>query len=424
MKISHSVPLRCVVAGLLLMCVFNIQAQEDGPTAKDGILDLSNYDFDGGAVALTGRWNFFDGKLLTESECRTSPPNLVDFPQVWNKLRADGNGQGYGTYYLRIILPESLQNPGLSLPQMYCSYELWVDGTSIAQNGSVGTSRNTYSPQWLPQVATFSHIDDTVHLVLQIANYDHNLGGTKETILLGKRTELVSYNQTAKTGTLIEIGILALLFITCMVIQIIQKEKKRILFYFGLVCLSWAVRAGFSNIYVVTSYFPDFNWALAVRIEYITLFFTMIWGILFIGRLFQNEENKIIKYLLVSGNSFFIAFAVLTGPLTFSKGMDIYLTFCAILLVYGVYIVIRALINERVGGWYLAASSLLAITIFALDVSAYKGIIANRPVLFSVGYILMYVLMMIALMLHLKIFKSSSVSNMLTYDDLYKDQGN
>jgi hypothetical protein len=305
---------------------------------------------------------------------------------------------------------------------MYSSYSLWIGNVEIARNGLVGKTSDDYKSQWLPQVASFQYQADTLHMVLQIVNFDHNLGGIKESILIGEKSSLVAYNVNARTATLIEIGVLLLLFLICLIIMLSRKEQKRIVLYFGLVCLSWAIRAAFTNMYVVTFYFPDFNWTLAVRIEYITLFFTMIWGLLFIGRLFPNEENKIVKYLLVAGNSFFIAFAILTPPLTFTKGLNIYLIFCGLLLTYCVFLVVRALVNERVGGWYLVGSSLLAIAIFSLDVSAYKGFIANRPILFSIGYILMFLLMMVALLLNLKIFKSKSVSNILRYEDLYGDQ--
>src|SRR6185295_9685901 len=118
-------------------------------------------------------------------------------------------------------------------------------------------------------------------------------------------------------------------------------EKKKIIIYFALLCLTWSVRAVFSNLYTFISFVPDFNWTVMVKIEYVTLFFTMIWAILFLSRVFSKEDNKIIKYLLVGSNSLFITYAILTSPVSFTRWLPVYLSFCGILLLYATFLVLK-----------------------------------------------------------------------------------
>ncbi len=48
-----------------------------------------------------------------------------------------------------------------------------------------------------------------------------------------------------------------------------------------MLCLTWGLRAFFSLSYPITALVPDFNWTIAVKIEYPTLFGLMTWGTLF-----------------------------------------------------------------------------------------------------------------------------------------------
>jgi hypothetical protein len=191
--------------------------------------------------------------------------------------------------------------------------------------------------------------------------------------------------------------------------------------YFALLCLTWALRVGFSNLYIFISYMPDFNWYAMIKIEYFTLFFTQIWAILFLSRVFPKEQNKILKYVLVGSNSFFVAYALLASPVSFTHWIPVYLTFIGFLLLYGTVLVLRAWVNERAGSTYLTFSILLGILIFGYDVFSYEGLFAYNAIIFSAGYISIFTLMGIVLLVNLGIIKSKGESSSrLTYQDLFK----
>ena len=85
-------------------------------------------------------------------------------------------------------------------------------------------------------------------------------------------------------------------------------------------------------------------------------------------------------------------------------------------------LVLKALINERLGANFLTISVLLGVGIFGYDVFAYEGFFTYNPIVFSAGYIIIFTLMAVVLLLHLNIIKSKAkASGGLTFDDLYKD---
>ena len=112
----------------------------------------------------------------------------------------------------------------------------------------------------------------------------------------------------------------------------------------------------------------------------------------------------------------------LTPPVAFTRWLPVYISFCAILLIYAMVLVLKALINERLGANFLTISVLLGVGIFGYDVFAYEGFFTYNPIVFSAGYIIIFTLMAVVLLLHLGIIKSKpQPSSKLTFNDLYKE---
>jgi len=397
---------------ILLLTSHCLSAQEI-PKAERGILDLSEWNFNEHKIELTGYWNYYENEFVSDS-IQKKGGSLKQFPQVWDK------GIQYASYQLSVVLPPNSQNLALDIPQLFCSYKLFVNGKLIAVNGKPGTSRETTTPQGLPQTVSFEHSDDTLSILLHIANFYHYKGGAKESIYLGT-PEMIRHQQTVVINSKkAEALILTLLGFSFFAIYYIREERKKITFYFSFLCFSWAIRAVFPNHYLFTSYFPDFNWSVMVKIEYITLYSTMIWSLLFLSRLFPNESSKIVKYILVGLNCVFIAVTVGFSPLVFTQWLTVYLAVAGILIFFACIIIIRALVHERSGVWFLVICIFLGIVLFSYDIFVYEGFFSlPNPIFLSVGYISIFVILGITLLYHLKIFKSDGTSGTLTYEDLY-----
>ena len=389
------------------------------PVVQQGFIDVRTSDIDQNRISLRGSWFYFENQLLSPQEVIHAPKTFLEFPKAWNETRV--NGLGYGTYAIYILAPKEINSLALELPQIYSSYQLWVNGQSMASNGKVGKTAEETVPQWMPQTVSFENSGDTIQVVLQIANFHHHLGGSKDPIYLGSSELLQGHRHLSVTANLAESALLALLAIGFLITYFTLSTRKKVIMYFALLCLTWSVRVGFSNLYIFISFIPDFDWHSMVRIEYATLFLTMIWSILFLSRVFVKEENKIFRYFLVGCNCIFIAFTLIAAPTSFTRWITVYLTFCAILLVYSAVIVLRAWINQRTGSTYLTISILLGLLVFSYDVYAYEGFSTYNPIIFSAGYMTIFSLMGIVLLKHLNIIKSSRQSiSILTYKDLYK----
>lgn len=403
----------------LVLAVFLVTAGFSQSTPHPGVIDASSFDFRQSRLNLSGTWLWYDGRLLQPDQ-KNNPDLLpVEFPGIWNDRRSNNSGQGYATYFLTVIIPLQTEELAFDLPDIYSSYILFVNGVEITRNGTPGTTKQATVPQWRPHVAPVRAKNDTLNITLQVANFNHHKGGVKEPILLGSSSAFAQKEFISTTGKLAGVGLLVILAIVFVIVWL-RSGRKREVIYFSALCLTWAVRSLFSNDYLFISFFPGFSWNAMVRIEYICLYLTMIWAILFLCRLFKNEGNQLVKYLLVSFNAGFAVYTMLSEPADFTRLLPLYLGTAGVLLVYGAGVVLVALINERRGATWLTMSVLLGLAIFSYDLFAYEGWFSYNTLVFSAAYLVIFIMTGFALLLHLEIIKSTrTTTTMLTYKDLY-----
>jgi len=389
--------------------------------ADFGLLDARQWKFEEERLPLTGRWTCFEDQLLTPPECATAKSIYINFPSLWNDSRRDGSGQGVATYTLNILVPDSIDHFSLEIPQLYSSAQLWINGKLLTSIGKVGDTKKKTTPQWINKIVTFTERSDTLQLVLQIANFHHSKGGMKNPIFLGTPKQIQRHWSWELGANLADIVLVFLEGLAFLIIYLNRRSKKVVLF-FALLCLTWAVRAAFSNLYPITYFFPGFNWKLLVKIEYLTLYGGVLWSILFLNALFKNISKQIIAYLLVVINIFFVVFTLVTSPVVFTRYVNVYLTVAAITVAYGGIIIIQALIYEQVGAWFLLLSLLMGVVVFGYDIAAYENTAGYNIILLHGAYLLMFMLVTIGLLLHLDILKTKfGQRDILTYNDMFGD---
>lgn len=406
---------KAIIFALLFLVSGILQAQPAKPRVENGVIDLRKWDFATQKATLAGDWNFYENELLVDPK---NPGKQIHFPEVLSK--AGFEMVQYGTYTARVLVPGNLSSLAFEIPQLYSSYKLFVNGRLVAENGEPGTTESTTTPQWMPQVSVFDVSGDTLRVSLQISNFYHYNTGAKQPIYLGSESLLKAHDDVATKSNLTECLTLFVLGAAFLIIYYVRQEKKKITLYFALLCISWSIRSVFSNEYLIIDFIPEFDWTWMVRIEYITLYSMLIWTVLFFSRLFPKESSKIIKYIFVIANCTFIAETLIMPPVFFTRWIALYLIIAALVLVHSAVITIRALIKERAGVWYLVFSLALGLILFGYDMLVFEGYFQYyNAFLFSTGYLIIFVLMGIALLYHLKIFRGDGSAGTLTFDDLY-----
>jgi hypothetical protein len=389
------------------------------PTLDKGTAIFSQYDFtSNGPVPLDGEWEFYMSQLIAPADFASisaEPRDYVDFPSAWN-ISSGRQNFGFATYRVNLVVGKS-EPLALQIPHCYSNYTLWANGNVVSTNGIVGRSPKQSKPQWLPKTVSLPNDKDTITLVLQISNFHHAKGGIRESIVIGNLNEMKIRRSVSITSNLILV--IGLMILSLISVFVYFLYKSNAVLFFAFFSLAWGVREAFSNLYLAVQYVPDFPWALAVKIEYISLFMVMMISMFFIASLFKEDVNNVFKYLFCFCNVMFIGIAIFLDASVYTQFLPIYLSFAAALLIFIVYVLIRAVFYERQGVWLIISCVFLGVIIFSYDLIAYQRLANFNSIITSIGYLTMFVLIAVALLFQVGIFKRSAATNMLTYDDLY-----
>jgi hypothetical protein len=407
----------CLVIACMAM-VYSAQAQLT-VRAEGGVLDARHWNFQEHNLALTGYWTHYPNELLTPRETRARKGQIHFLPELWNETTPTGKGQGYATYQLKVLLPDTIHQLAVEVPQLYSCYTLWANGLEIASAGVVSDKGETAVPQWIHQAGVISMDPaDTLVLVLQIANFHHYKGGIKDPIMLGLSTNIRDHAFYAITASVIESAVLFTLALSFLILFMVRRQ--RVVLYFAFLCLSWGARAWFSNVYPVTAFFPSIPWAWVVRMEYLTLYSGIAWAALFLHALLEKLSHQLIPYIVVTLNVSFAMFTLFTPALVYSRWVGLYLAVAACVLLYAAVLAIRALLFEQAGAWYMVGSIITGVAMFGYDIVAYNKGGVYDFIFLSIGYLLIFLLTTVVLLYHLNVFKSHGEKQVLTYEDFFK----
>lgn len=371
-------------------------ATDTEPRVINGTIDLRQWNFENkGEVKLDGSWLFFWNQLLTAEQIKQA--NRADYfnlPSVWNdrsSVYEQLDGKGFATYSVTLLVNPSVPLLSLGIPDFYSSYRLFVNGKEVAANGTVGVNRKQSEAQWRPMTIVFPSHTDSLQIVLHVSNFQHHKGGVNDHLYLGLPEQLFQKREKAVITNIILFGGLGLIgFFFLILFFFFRKEKAAL--YFAFICITWAIRSVFNNLYLFVNWFPGMDWELAVKVEYLTLYLTMMWGILFIAQLFPEDTNAKMKRVVLILNFIFIALTLATPAFTYTVLLSAYMVVAWAILCYITFVVVMAIIYKRKGAWFSVSSILLGVIMFSYDMLIHSDLLDYNPLLFNIGYVMMFLL--------------------------------
>ncbi|OMF25789.1 hypothetical protein BK133_20925 [Paenibacillus sp. FSL H8-0548] len=270
-----------VVIGLV--AGFAVVSAPDAPKfqSEEGILNLKQLHVSNQPVKLQGEWEFYWQELLSPKDIQIrstrdgNNDRWINIPSSWLGYRLDGqqlNGTGFATFRVVIELSEQDRNERLALrlPTIFHSYKLWVNGELLAEVGVVGQDESGVTPHLSSKLVFFQPENNSVELVMQVANFHHKRGGITKYIELGGsdvltvRTNLKIAAEMFITASLLVIGVYHLLLF-------VLRRKDRAPLYFGMFTLLSGIRSLLVGELLLTQLWPAFPWGLQFKIEYLIL---------------------------------------------------------------------------------------------------------------------------------------------------------
>ncbi len=350
----QAVKLRLILVVAMLATGPDIPARDPGNTLPEkGVLDLRDLRMDGGTLLkLNGEWIFHWNQLLSPG---TSPGDLppgmgVNVPSYWSGYLMEGKklpGTGYGTYTLRILLPEGHRSPlCFDIPVFDAAYRLYVNEILAGSSGKVGSSAEEEEPWYDPSIFCFRPDSDTLHLLLQVSNFHHRRGGFWKPMYMGGSEAIQKRLEKVRIFYYSTIGVL-FFFILFFLVFWLFSRWNRIMLLFALTATGMLIRSMHTGLYFSNN-FQDLPWALQIRLEYLGTFLAYIFGMQFLHHLFPARYME----LPVKINSWFfgvLCLSVLALPVRlFTYSMII---FQPMVLLFLAHYLVRSLTGTFRRNW-------------------------------------------------------------------------
>ncbi|MFT7155329.1 MAG: serine phosphatase RsbU (regulator of sigma subunit) [Parvicella sp.] len=384
-----STKFNCVLLILLFTSVVKPISAQDEFFVKSGLADFSNCDFQTEKCALDGFWSFYESKLLSPSDIENidieSKQGFV--PEFWKNYQfGEFSSFGYATYRMRGLLPSKHPELGIYIEKIHSSYKVFVNGQLVSEEGKVGSTKESSIPHWLPKVIRLDDVRDSIDIIIQVSNFNHRNGGIEKSIVLGSYNNLVSDYKHQYSVELFLGGscfILGFFFLGMFVFW----RKDRAALHFGLFALSFASRVLLTGTRTIIDTFPDLDWNVTIRMEYLGLFLMHYSLFHFIYYAFRKETNYKYVVILRYVTAVMLLCVFIPGYyFTFSSipnNFYVLMTFC-----YSMYIFVLAYKRKVPGAqWAVGSFVLFFITTIPLLLE-YSGFFTTNPFVLAILYIL------------------------------------
>ena len=353
--------LNAIIVVIVLAVVFIFSLDSIGsenifhsqPTAKKGILDLSEFSFsDSMPPHLDGEWEFYPQTFISHFSFYLMPPQNPHYavvPNVWNNYPLKTKtmtGSGYATYRIHVKLPPEEKEMAMIIPTISSSYQIFVDGTLVAECGKPGINKQASISKYNTQLVIFNTYSDEIEIILHISNYFHARGGLWSSIILGEEAQLIRWWQISLARDLFLFGSFIILGIFLTIGHFVLRKDKSMLFLSGT-CFAISVRILFTGNTFITILFPSIDAATFTYCDYLTLFWVPALMTLFFLELFPEETYLYTRHMILASAIIFTLVASFF-PASFYTGLrNIYLIVIFIYLSNSALVTFRAYWNKN-----------------------------------------------------------------------------
>ncbi len=355
---------------------------------QNGTIDLRAHNFEESEVVpLSGEWTFYWDLLLTPDETDADQSfHFHPFTKLWNAVDSL-DSKGVATYRAEIYLPDNYPPLALEIPDFYSSYLLFLNGEEISRNGTPAYTREAYTPYWLPRTVALGEIQsDTLELVLQVANFDHQKGGAYLPLKIGKAETLFDARYIEYGYSFVLTGALLMGGLFFFGLYLFGRHENAILF-FSLFCIVYSYRIiGFGS-YPLHFLIQEIPWIATLKLEYITLFLSgYLFGIYTLN-LYPKETSKNLIYFFSGVSLLFLGISLVLSPTIFTHLITPYFVVLIAYILYAFYVYTKAAINKSIGAGFALASTGIVFIVFLFQIMVYFGFFEEMLLLNFVGYL-------------------------------------
>lgn len=368
--LKYIILLSCVFISFLCILGF-IKATDRKIYIENGVLDLQHWDAGrDGILSLSGKWDFYWKQLLSYREIAAGKPKpdlTVDVPSYWNSYKIDGKvlpGFGYGTYMLKVVNATAGRPLALRMPVCTTAYELYINNRLTSSDGKVGMDREHFSPGCKPQEVEFVPAERSFIIIVHVANFVYFQGGMGYVVNLGTPEQIRAMDKSNADSDLFLIGALTIMALYNIIIFLLRREEKSVIYYV-LICVLSACMTAISGDYLIYRLIPSIGFNAILAIYYTILCWSAVSCALCLGELYPEESSKKV----LRGMSLYagvMSLIILMTPVSvFSRMFLLMLAVSILVSAYCIFIACAAFIKDKNGAFVMLLGTLAVIVCLA-----------------------------------------------------------
>lgn len=342
------------------------------PQAKQGILDLSAWDFKiNGNIQLSGEFEFYWQELLTPADFkgkRTGKPLYLKVPGAWKIQDIEHDlkkGRGYGTYRVHIKLPEAGITYGLAIYQV-TAYKLYINGQFVYEDGKVSKDFNEITHRRSNMVFSYTPQTKEMELVIQIANVIHNRTGLVRSLQIGYNKNILTSKFFINGYEFFLLGAILIIAIYHLMLFVFRSQEMAYL-YFALLCLGTCMYLISMSSLAFFYFFPEVDLLILNKLAFFGSLLILTALSLYMAKIFEKEFIKKINIIIYAGSTLF-SFLVIVLPTRIISQMEIaLLIYAAAVTVYVSIAFVRSIIKRREGAYIFGLGTAGLITAIVFD---------------------------------------------------------
>ena len=377
---------------------------------------------DNSRIKLNGEWALFWNELITSSVIEQSDVSfksgIVNVPDYWQHYQIEGeplSRTGYGTFAKQLIFAKSLVGESMSLkmPIFNSSYNVFINDELVCSSGLVGTAKDESEPGSRTETIDFI-AEESVTIVIQIANFHQSRGGFCGNVFLGY-SENISNTQFYRDLFSGSASILMLAFILILLYYFYLFPKRLGVFWLSLMILGVLIEdIGTSS--SMAHPLLNFPWDTLLRLKLSGIVLLLVSASFCFDFYFPSQLMKRMNRWLIPISIIYCCLIWILEPLLFDS--SVYWLYLHAVIIFGV--IFKAIASQKTN--YSVNSSLFSISMVIIFCGAVNDILVfeAHPVIFN-GYILKYCFVIFAITVIRMIMKMSASnfnSNVRLKDEL------
>lgn len=297
---------------------------------KDGRADLTGLDLTKEVAAVRPEhFDYYPGLYVFPGDFEEAPA-----PRYFTD--ADKSDYPYGTFRVTLRLPAG-KTYAIRAMAINFSQRTWIDGVEQEPVGWPGKTAADTVPAAREAVYVFTPKSDTTEIIMQYANFVYRGGGEPYPLYVSNYQTITELELRSLFHTCLKTGCMLTVFIFYLGMYLFFRRKFYFL-SFAVSGLAITVHALLVGDKFLTRLWPELNWYVSMKIEYLSLILMIAAFILYLQGMFPGLLHQRGLRLYMGFSAVFALVVIMTEPRIFSWGLLIY---HAVSVPYGLYIIYR-----------------------------------------------------------------------------------